>query len=750
MTELSQRDLFDRFPALAKLRRRRRIPLRAQTALTDCGAACLCMLLAYHGKDLPLDDVRTAVGVGRDGADAINILKAARWYGFVGRGVKVSRIEDIQQLPTGAILHWGFRHYLIYEFYSNGRYHLIDPGQGRLSVSPEEMSKYFTGVALVLEPGDYFSPQRRQATGMRRYLNYLLTQRDVLIKIVVTSVILQLLALAVPLLTGMLVDQIVPREDVALLNMLVYGLAIIVLFRLLSALLRSHLLIYLRTRLDVQSSFNFLHHLMDLPYAFFQQRSAGDLITRLRSNADIRDILTAGTLSALLDGTTVALYLLALLFVSSTLGWLTIGLGALRVGIFLFTRRRYGDLMSEYLQAQAATNGYQVNMLGGIETLKASGAEERALAMWSQYFVSEVDVTVKQGRLQAKVDALLDTLTMASPLIILVVGAHLVLAGEMTLGTMLALNALALGFLTPLTTLIKEAYDLQRLGSYLVRVNDVMDTPKEQQREEMIQPGKLSGEIALQDVSFSYSPLAPPVLRNINLNIEAGEFIGLVGASGSGKSTLAGLLMGLYKPSQGRILFDRIELQHMDLRAVRQQLGIVTQQSSLFPMSIRENIALSQPTAPLRKVVEAARQACIHDDIAAMPLGYQSILPDRGATLSGGQRQRLVLARALFQQPRILLLDEATSALDNMTEQAVYEELRHFNATRVVIAHRLSTIRHADRILVMDQGMIVESGSHDELLARDGHYARLVRANQSADEDPTPSAKSEGSPDDKP
>lgn len=730
MSELSHSELFSRFPALSKLRNlRRRIPLRAQTATTDCGAACLCMLLAHHGKDLPLDEVRTAVGVGRDGADAINILKAARWYGFVGRGVKVSNIDDIQHLPDGAILHWGFRHYLILEGYRNHRFHLIDPAQGRISVNREEMSKYFTGIALVLEPGDYFSAERRRVTGARRYLNYLINQRPTLVKILVTSIILQLLALAVPLVTGMLVDQIVPRADLELLNVLSYGLAIIILFRLISALLRSHLLIYLRTRLDIQSSFNFLHHLMDLPYTFFQRRSAGDLITRLRSNADIREILTTGTLSALLDGATVLLYLIALLLVSGTLGWLTIGLGAIRVGIFLFTRKRYGDLMSEYLQTQAATNGYQINMLGGIETLKASGAEERALAMWSQYFVNEVDVTLKQGRLQAKVDALLDTLNVASPLIILVVGAHLVLNGEMTLGTMLALNALALGFLQPLTTLIKEAYDIQRLGSYLERINDVMDTPKEQQRSEMIQPGRLAGRIELQDITFSYSPLAPPVVRDINLKIEPGEFIGLVGASGSGKSTLAGVMMGLYPPGSGRVLFDNIELQQMDLRAVRQQLGIVTQQTALFPLTIRDNISLSQPTAPLQRVVEAARQACIHHDISTMALGYQTVLPDRGATLSGGQRQRLALARALFQQPRILLLDEATSALDNVTEQAVYHELRQLNATRIVIAHRLSTIRHADRILVMDGGAIVESGNHEELMARNGLYTRLIRAN---------------------
>lgn len=732
MSELLLKQISRQFPILHRLRQKRgQIPYRQQTAATDCGAACLCMLLAHHGKDVSLDEVRATVGIGRDGAEALNILRAARWYGFVGRGVKVSQAEDVAKLPAGSILHWNFRHYVVYEGKRGASYDLIDPARGRVQVSAEELSKYFTGVALVLEPGDSFTQQHRAVTGIRRYLQYLLQQRETLVKIVVTSFVLQMLALAVPILTGIIVDQIVPRADISLLRVIIIGLTILLIFRFAAALLRSHLLIYFRTRLDIQSSFNFLHHMMDLPYKFFQQRSAGDLMTRLHSNADIRDILTTSTLSALLDGSSVIIYLIVLLIISGPLGWATLALGSLRIGIFLLTRRRFRELTSDYLQAQAASHGYQVNMLQGIETLKASGAEERALGLWSRYFVREAETSIRQAELEARINAVLESLTLASPLIILCIGAHLVLSGELSLGTMLALNTLAMGFLQPLTTLIKEAYQLQRLGSYIERINDVMDSPKEQQREETIQPGRLSGRIELQDVSFGYSPHARPVIRNVSLNIQPGQFIALVGPSGSGKSTLAALLMGLYQPSHGRVIYDGIDLHQYDLRALRQQLGIVTQQSALLPLSIRDNIALSQPNASLDKVVEAARQACIHDDIIATSLGYQMALSDQGASLSGGQRQRLVLARALFQQPRILLLDEATSALDNITEQQVYQELRQLNATRIVIAHRLSSVRQADLIVVMQDGEIVEQGKHEDLLAQGGVYARLANSHSS-------------------
>lgn len=728
--------LADRFPALGKLRLggRRRIPLVRQTTNADCGAACLTMVLASFGKQVPLEDVRQAAGVDRDGSDAYHLLRAGRFFGLAGRGVQVREIADLEVLPQGTILHWRFHHFVVLEALVGDDVRVIDPALGRRRISAEEFARSFTGVALTFEPTEALFPEARQTKGIWRYAKRLLRSSFELPRLLVLSVMLQILALAVPILTGVLVDRVVPRGDGQLLWMLAGGAAMIAIYRLLCSFLRSHLLLQLRTRLDAQLTLEFLEHLVSLPFSFFTQRSTGDLVTRINSNTMVRTLLTSSVLSAFLDGLLVTFYLVLLLLVSPVLGLVVLTLGVLRILVFALTRRRYRDLMAEQLSIQANARGYQMQMLSGIETLKASGAEHHAVGYWSDLFVDELNATLEHGRLQVRIDTLLDVLAAISPLVVLLVGGHLVLAGSLSLGTMLAMSALATGFLLPLSTLMATAFDLQRLGSYLERISEVFDSPKEQMLNHTSPPGKLSGRIHVESVSFRYGPLAPLVIKDVSIDIAPGEFIGVVGRSGSGKSTLASLLFGLYPPTGGRILFDGNDLQQLDLQLVRQQLGIVTQHPFLFGTSIRRNIALSEPDAPLSRVIEAARKAEIHDDIQAMPMGYNSILADGGTSISGGQRQRLALARALYRRPRILLLDEATSALDTLTEQAIYTRLRRLRATRIVVAHRLSTVADADRILVMHDGELVEQGSPSELLRYGGLYADLVASQESVTE----------------
>jgi ABC-type bacteriocin/lantibiotic exporter with double-glycine peptidase domain len=725
---------FSRFPALKRLAfssGKAKIPYVQQLTATDCGAACLAMVLGYHGKPMRLDDVRQVAFSGRDGVDALAIVDAGRRFGLRGRGIKLD-VDDLQYLDKGSILHWEFNHFVVFDKLAKEGVEILDPAFGRRYVKMDQFRRSFTGIALLFEPGDDFEPGKAKRKNAWRYVKQILGHGGYAQRIIITSLLLQAFALSVPLLTGSVVDRVVPRGDRHLLVVLSAGLLALVAFNFLASLIRGMLLVHLRTYLDARMTLGFLDHLVNLPYAFFQRRSTGDLMMRLNSNATIRELLTSSALSGILDGGLVFVYLVLLFVASPSIAILVCGLGFLQVLLFVLSRRRQRELMSQSLHVQARSQSYEVEMLSGIETLKASGSEYRAVAHWSDLYVDNLNVSLDRGRLSTLVESMMASLRLGSPLAILAYGALSVLSGEMTLGTMLALSALAGGFLGPLSSLIQQALQLQILGSYIERLDDVFDTAPEQQLDKVRPAAKLTGQISVDQVSFRYDAGGPLVVREVSVEVKPGQFIAIVGRSGSGKSTLASLLLGLYVPTSGNIRYDGMDLTEMEVRSFRQQLGIVIQQPYLFGTTIRQNIALSDPALPQDSVVAAARLAHIHDEIKSMPLGYETILTYGGSSLSGGQRQRIALARALVRQPSILLLDEATSALDAMTEARVHQELQALRCTRVVIAHRLSTVVRADLILMMEDGRVIEQGTHEALLSRGGKYAELVGAQLAA------------------
>jgi ATP-binding cassette subfamily B protein len=706
---------------------RKRVPELRQMSMVECGLACLAMILSHYGRKTSISELRMRYKVSRDGLSALGIVRVARNYGMRVRAISL-QLNDFRFVKLPAIVHWEFNHFLVVERWSRKWVDVVDPARGRRRLTYDEFDAGFTGVVITLEPGVTFDPRSSPSPrAFRTYVLQYMRQAPVaILQLLGASLLLQILGLTFPLVTKVVIDQVLPFGMRNVMAILGIGILVLFLSQTVTAFLRGWLLVYLQTRIDMHMMLGFIEHLLKLPYSFFEQRSTGDLLTRMASNEVLRDILSSQLLFTVLDSGLVIFYLLILLWQSPPIALLALAIGLLQILILLGSNRPIRNLASRQLAAQGKSQGYLTEALAGMATLKGSGAEQRAFERWSNLFFDQLNISMRYSYLSATVSTIMAALRVLAPLALLWVGATQVLNGSMTLGTMVALTALGGAFLSPLGTLVSSGQQFQLIGAHLERIADVTEAEPEQQGQEAQLPPPLTGHIRLENVSFRYAQDAQEVLHHIDLAVEAGQKVAIVGPSGSGKSTLGKLLLGLYVPTEGAILYDGIPLQQLNYQEVRRQFGVVLQEATLFSGSILSNIALNNPTIDKERIFEVAEIAAIHEDIMGMPMGYETFVAEGGSALSGGQRQRLSVARAIAHKPALLLLDEATSHLDVATEQKVAEHLQTLACTQIIIAHRLSTIRNADVILVLDQGKIVERGSHDELLQRNGYYARLM------------------------
>jgi NHLM bacteriocin system ABC transporter peptidase/ATP-binding protein len=715
-------------------RRNRRVktPTVLQMEAVECGAACLGIVLGYYGKIVPLEELRAACGVSRDGSIAGNILRAARRYGLTAQGYQ-SEPEGVRELRWPVIIHWNFNHYVVVEGFGRDRVYLNDPARGPRTVSEREFDQSFTGVVMVLEPGENFVKTGEKRSLARALVHRLAGSQIALTYVLFASMALVIPGLIIPAFARIFVDDILVGGQRDWIQPLILAMGITALVRALLTWLQQRYLLRLETKIALSSSSKFLWHILRLPVTFFTQRFGGEIGSRVEINDRVAQVLSEELATTLLN-IVLILFFAALMFqYDPLLTGIGIVIALLNYLALRFVSRLRVDTHQRLLQERGKLVGTALNGLQTIETLKATGSESDFFAQWTGYQAKTLNAQQELGRLSQLLAVVPPFLSALNTTAILVIGAFQIMNGRLTLGLLVAFQSLMASFLEPVNQMVNLGGRLQEVEGDLNRLDDVLRHETDSQvgrlvsaRDSTDNTAKLAGYVELRDVTFGYSPLAEPLVRDFSLSLKPGMRIALIGASGSGKSTIARFVAGLFAPWSGEILFDGQKRTTLPRYLINNSLAMVDQDIFMFEGTVRDNLTLWDPTIPENTIIQAAKDACIHEDILERPGGYEHLIEEGGRNFSGGQRQRLEIARALVGNPAILILDEAMSSLDTVTEKRMDDNLRRRGCTCLIVAHRLSTIRDCDEIIVLDRGQVVQRGTHEELQQSGGTYLQLV------------------------
>ena len=695
----------------------------------ECGAAALAMVLAYHGAWIPLEQLRLACGVSRDGSKASNIVKAARRYGLAAKGFR-KEPSTLHELPMPCIIHWNFNHFVVLEGIKGDRVYINDPAVGRRRIDMAELDLAFTGVVLAMEKTDAFEKLGRKPQGLRLLLRELRRSKEAVALLIIVSFALIVPSIVAAGFSKIFVDDILIKHANGWLVPLLIGMGVTATFRAVLTILRQSLLLRLQTKLAVVMISRFLWHVMALPVEFFTQRHSGDIASRVAANEQIARLLSSGIAANALNLTSVLIFAAAMAIYDVPLAALGVSMALVNVLALRFIGQNQQDLGRSLALERGKLVGATVSAVRTIETLKASGLEDEAFGRWAGIQAKALNAEQALGAsaiLLEMLPTLLSGLTVAA---ILGIGGLRVIEGSLTLGSLVAFQSLMASFSAPVTDLVNYIGSLQTIKGALERLEDVYNYPPDNAGANILPadrfPPKLAGRVELSNIQFGYSVLEPPLLAGLSITIQPGARIALVGASGSGKSTLGRLVCGLYKPWSGEIRLDGWSLPEIPEQVFANSVAYVDQDIFLFEGSVRDNLTLWDNTVTEADLSQALKDAAIHDDIATRAGNYDCHVNEGGSNFSGGQRQRIEIARALVSNPSVIVLDEATGALDPITEKIIDDNLRRRGCTCIIIAHRLSTIRDCDEIVVLQQGSVVERGTHEQLIALQGAYAKLV------------------------
>ena len=709
-----------------------KVPVVMQMEALECGAASLTMILAYYGKWIPLEQVRADCGVSRDGSNAKNVLKAARSYGLTAKGYRYEPDELKRCGKFPCIIHWNFNHFVVLDGFKGNKAVLNDPAKGTYSVPIETFDNSFTGICLMFEPSETFEPGGKPKS-MVAFAKEKMRGAGVAVAFtIITTVITSLIGIINPAFSRIFIDRLLTGQNPDWFMPFIWALTALSAIQIIISFIEAIFEARISAKIDAVGSTTFMWKVLRMPMEFFSQRMAGDIQQRKGSNASVAETLVDTFAPLVIEACMMVFYLVVMIRYSLLLT--LVGIASILINMFMsrIISKKRVNLTRVSMRDSGKLAGATVAGIEMIETIKASGAENGFFEKWAGYQASVNTQKVKFAKLNqylGMIPSLVSTLTNTA---VLIIGVYLTMEGSFTVGMVMAFQGFLGSFMAPAQQLISAGQTLQEMRAEMERIEDVMKYPTDVICEQAADEGedaefdKLSGNVEMRNVTFGYSRLGEPLIRDFNLTLKPGSRVAFVGTSGCGKSTLSKLISGLYQPWSGEILFDGKPMTKIDRSVFTGSLAVVDQDIILFEDTIANNIKMWDSSIEDFEMIMAARDAQLHEDIMQRDGGYNYKLTEGGKDFSGGQRQRMEIARVLAQDPTIIILDEATSALDAKTEYEVVKSIKDRGITCIVVAHRLSTIRDCDEIIVMDHGNVVERGTHEELYALNGFYTKLV------------------------